>query len=154
MGGIMATSLVKVLVHIVFSTWRRTPFIDAALQADLYPYMATIISQRGATLVAIGGIADHVHILLRLRSDQKLADIVRATKAISSKWIHERPESIPAFAWQEGYAAFSVSVSQEDVVRSYILNQEAHHRRVKFEGEMMGLLKRHKVDFDPNRLFD
>ena len=150
----MASSLVKVLVHVVFSTWRRTPFIDAALQSDLYPYMAAILRQKGATLIALGGMPDHVHILLRLKADQKLADIVRATKAVSSKWIHERPESIPAFAWQEGYAAFSVSVSQEAMVRSYILNQEAHHRRAKFEEELMELLKKHQIDFDPTKLFD
>jgi putative transposase len=150
----MATSLVKVLVHVVFSTWKRTPFIDEALQADLYPYMAAILRQRGATLIALGGMPDHVHVLLRLKSDQKLADIVRSVKAISSKWIHERPESIPAFAWQEGYAAFSVSVSQETVVKSYILNQEAHHRRARFEEELPELLKRHQIDFDPTKLFD
>jgi putative transposase len=152
MGGIMATSLVKVLVHVVFSTRKRTPFIDAALQADLYPYLAAILRERGATLIALGGMPDHVHILLRLKADQKLADIVRAIKAISSKWIHERPESIPDFAWQEGYAAFSVSVSQEAVVKSYILNQEAHHRRAKFEDELLELLKRHHIDFDPTKL--
>lgn len=147
-------SLVKILLHIVFSTRKRAPLIDAALQAELYPYMAAIIRQRGATLIALGGMPDHIHILLRMKADHKLSDLVRAAKAISSKWVHERPESIPDFAWQEGYAAFSVSLSNEAKVRNYILNQEAHHHRANFKEELTELLNKHQIEYDPNRLFD
>jgi REP element-mobilizing transposase RayT len=116
--------------------------------------MAGIVRQRGCDLIALGGMPDHVHLLLRLKADLKLADLVRAVKAVSSKWIHERPQSIPEFAWQAGYAAFSVSQSKEAAVKSYILNQEAHHRRASFEEELMEMLKRHQIDFDPTKLFD
>jgi putative transposase len=150
----MASSLVKILLHIVFSTRKRVPFIDTALQTDLYPYMAAILRQREATLIALGGVPDHVHILLRMKAGHKLSDLVRATKAVSSKWVHERPESIPEFGWQTGYAAFSVSQSQEAKVRSYILNQAAHHHRATFEEELVGLLRRHQVEYDPVHLFD
>ncbi len=105
----MAASLVKVLVHLVFSTKQRSPFIDAGLSAELYPYMAGIVRQKGATLLALGGMPDHVHALLRLKADLRLSDLVRALKAGSSKWVHERPERLPEFGWQTGYAAFSVS---------------------------------------------
>ena len=118
-------SLVKVLVHIVFSTKKRVPFVDAALSADLYPYMAGIVRHKKATLLALGGMPDHVHALIRLKADLSLSDTVRALKAVSSKWVHEKPNPIPDFAWQEGYAAFSVSPSREAAVRRYILNQEA-----------------------------
>lgn len=150
----MAASLVKVLVHVVFSTKQRSPLIDAGLSTELYPYMAGIVRQKGATLLALGGMPDHVHALLRLKADLRLSDLIRALKAGSSKWVHERPERIPEFGWQTGYAAFSVSHSMEATVRSYILNQEAHHRRTSFKEELLGLLKKHEVEFDPAYLFD
>ncbi len=150
----MATSLVKVLVHIVFSTKKRAPLIDATLRADLYPYMAGIVRHLGGTLHALGGMPDHVHALLRLKADLRLSDVVRALKAGSSKWLHERPAPIPKFAWQKGYAVFSVSQSKEAVVRSYILNQEAHHRQASYEQELIGLLKKHRIEFDLKDLFD
>src|SRR5512134_804262 len=97
-------SLVKVLVHVVFSTRKRVAFIDPALSADLYPFMAGIVRRQGATLLALGGMPDHVHSLIRLKADLSLSDLVRAFKAVSSKWVHEKPNPIPDFAWQEGYA--------------------------------------------------
>jgi REP element-mobilizing transposase RayT len=150
----MSSTLVKILVHIVFSTRQRAPSIDAGLKADLYPFMATVAHQKGATVMAIGGMPDHMHIFLRMKSSHKLCDLVQAVKAIPSKWVHERPESIPEFGWQTGYAAFSVSQSNEARVRNYILNQEAHHRRLTFETELIGLLEKHQVEYDPDHLFD
>jgi putative transposase len=150
----MASSLVKILLHIVFSTRKRVRFIDAGLQADLYPYMAALLRQRNASLIALGGMPDHVHILLRMKASHKLCDLVRETKAVSSKWVHERPDSIPEFGWQTGYAAFSVSQSNEARVRNYILNQEARHRRSTFEKELIGLLDKHQVEYDPAHIFD
>ncbi len=150
----MATSFVKVLVHVVFSTKQRTPFIDGALSTDLYPYMGGIIREKGATLLALGGMPDHVHALIRLKADLRLSDLVRAMKAGSSKWIHERPNPIPEFGWQTGYAAFSVSHSMEGSVRAYILNQETHHRRSTFEQELVTLLEKHEMEFKAEYLFD
>ena len=98
----MAASLVKVLVHVVFSTKHRSPFIDSALSAELYPYMAGIVRQKGSTLLALGGMPDHVHALLRLKADLRLSDLVRALKAGSSKWVHEKPERIPEFWMADG----------------------------------------------------
>jgi hypothetical protein len=83
-----------------------------------------------------------VHALIRLKADIRLSDLVRALKAGSSKWLHERPHPIPEFAWQTGYAAFSVSQSKEAAVRSYILRQEAHHKKTRYEDELIGLLKK------------
>ena len=150
----MAATLVKVLVHIVFSTKKRFPFIEPALSTDLYPYMAGIVRHQRATLLALGGMPDHVHALIRLKADLSLSDMVRALKAVSSKWVHEKPNPLPEFAWQEGYFAASVSPSREASVRSYILNQEAHHRRTDFKDELLELLRKHGVEFDPKYLFD
>src|SRR5262245_39048170 len=148
------SSFVKVLVHFVFSTKQRVPMIAPDLTADLYPYMAGIVRQKRATLLALGGMPDHVHALIRLKADLSLSDTVRALKAGSSKWIHEKKNPIPDFAWQEGYAAFSVSPSREAAVKSYILNQEAHHRRASFEEEIVDLLEKHGIEYDPKYLFD
>ena len=150
----MATSLVKVLVHLIFSTKKRAPFIDDTLRADLYPYMAGIVRQKGGTLHALGGMPDHVHALVRLKADVRLSDLVRALKAGSSKWLHERPSPFPEFAWQTGYAAFSVSHSREAAVRSYILKQEAHHRKTGYKEELIGLLTKHGIEFDPEDIFE
>jgi REP element-mobilizing transposase RayT len=147
-------SLVKVLIHVVFSTKKRAPFIDPALRLDLYPFMAAVVRRKGATLLALGGMPDHVHALIRLKADLSLARLVGALKSVSSKWVHEKPDPIPKFAWQEGYAAFSVSPSREAAVRSYILNQEAHHRRTDFKEELLALLVKHGVEFDPAYVFD
>jgi len=150
----MASSLVKILIHLVFSTRERAPFIDADLKSRLYPYMAGILRTEGATLIALGGMPDHVHLLLRLKADRKLSYLVRDLKTGSSKWVHEKSEPVPDFAWQTGYAAFSVSQSQEAKVKAYILNQKAHHRRTTFQEELLDLLERHQVEFDPAHLFD
>ena len=150
----MAATLVKVLVHVVFSTKKRVPFVDAALSADLYPYMGGIVRHQRAALLALGGMPDHVHALIRLKADLSLSDMVRALKAVSSKWVHEKPNPIPDFAWQEGYFAASVSPSREAAVRSYIMNQEKHHRRVDFKEELLELLRKHGVEFDLKYLFD
>ena len=116
--------------------------------------MAAIVRRKGATLLALGGMPDHVHLLIRLKADLSLANLVGALKSVSSKWVHEKSDPIPGFAWQEGYAAFSVSPSREAAVRTYILNQEAHHRRNDFKGELLAHLIKHKVEFDPAYVFD
>lgn len=150
----MAGTFSRLLYHLVFSTKQRTPFIDMDLRDRLYPYMDGIVRHQGGWLLALGGMPDHVHLLVRLKTDVSIADTLRVLKASSSKWVHEQPDLPGQFAWQSGYAAFSVSESQEGVVRAYILNQEEHHRKRTFEEELIELLKRHNIEFDPAYLFD
>ena len=145
----MAGTFSRLLYHIVFSTKNRVPLIDPSLRAELYPYMEGIIRQQGGWLLALGGIPDHVHVLTRLKPDMPVSDLVRDLKACSSKWLHERPDRRPDFSWQTGYAVFSVSESQEAKVRSYIHNQERHHRRATFKQELISLLRKHRIEFDP-----
>jgi REP element-mobilizing transposase RayT len=99
---------------------------------------------------AIGGIDDHVHILASFKPTHRLADVLRDLKKSSSAWVAEHFE--PRFAWQEGYAAFSVSPSHLDAVRAYVNGQEEHHRRVGFVDELKRLLERNGVDYDPRYL--
>ena len=110
-------------------------------------------SQKGVP-IAVGGIADHVHILAKIPATVAMSDLVQRLKGGSSKWLNEQPWRECAFAWQRGYAAFSVSSSMVPHVAAYILRQEDHHRRTDFMTELPELLKKHGISFDASRLFD
>jgi len=146
----MAHSYVSSLFHIVFSTKERTQLIRSALEPRLWNYLAAIARNHGAHVLAVGGTANHLHILLDLPKDAKLADIVRTLKCNSSRWGRE---SHPLFAWQEGYGAFSVSPSQVNRVKKYIANQAEHHRSRSFEEEFIGMLIAASIRFDPHQVF-
>lgn len=111
--------------------------------------MEGILRRREGVLLNIGGTANHVHLLLRLKPDMSISKIVQSMKAISSKWVHERPDLPRGFGWQTGYGAFSVSESQARAVRRYIEHQEEHHRQASYEEELRGLLGKHGIEFDP-----
>ena len=100
----------------------------------------------------IGGVADHVHLLLGLRATHSLADVVRELKTASSRWIHEELRVL-RFGWQDGYGAFTVSRSNVPPVRKYIATQEEHHRTRRFEDEYLDLLKKHEIGFDERFLW-
>ncbi|MCC7316118.1 MAG: transposase, partial [Planctomycetes bacterium] len=106
------------------------------------------------TLLDVGGMEDHVHLYLRWRPDESISNLMRVVKARSSKWVHETIPRLAAFAWQEGYSAFSVSKSQEDVVKKYIANQAEHHRREDFRSELLRLLRAHGIEFDERYVSD
>lgn len=150
----MAVTFTQILFHIVFSTKHRRPLIGAQLREELYAFMADTVRRHGGHLAAIGGMPDHVHLLLRLKPYVPVSSMVRFVKANSSRWLKERPDLVPDFAWQTGFAAFSVSESRSMAVRTYIRNQEAHHAQKPFETEVEELLKRHNVDYDPYKLLD
>jgi REP-associated tyrosine transposase len=150
----MAGTFTRLLYHVVFSTKSRAPFIDPELRTELYPYIEGIIRRQKGWLLSLNGMPDHVHILLRLKPDIAIAELVRHVKGGSSSWIHGQKGLCPEFAWQSGYAAFSVSESKEGTVRSYIGRQETHHRRKTFEEELISLLKKHNIEYDPVHVFD
>jgi putative transposase len=150
----MGHTYLRLLYHIVFGTKRRTPSLTADLESELYPYLEGIIHRRGGWLLALGGMPDHVHLLVHLKADLHVAEMVRLLKSNSSKWIHERPRPVRGFAWQTGYAAFTVSESQEEDVREYILRQKEHHRKTSFEDELKAFLRKHRIEFDPDHLLD
>jgi REP element-mobilizing transposase RayT len=144
----------QILLHIVFSTKQRQPWITGDICERLYGYVGGIVRAEQGVLCAIGGIEDHVHLYLRWRTDVSIADLMRTVKARSSKWIHDNFPTLRAFAWQEGYAVFSVSKSQEDAVRAYIAGQREHHSQIDFKSELLGLLRRHEIEFDERYVFD
>jgi putative transposase len=147
----MRNTYSKLNYHLVFSTKNRLPLIDKSFQDELYGYIGGILRGSRGVLLAAGGMPDHVHLLAGWGTSISVATILRLIKTNSSKWMNERPGMpIGSFGWQEGYGAFTVSESQIEVVRKYILNQEEHHRKLSFHEEFLMLLKRHGIPYEPD----
>jgi len=147
-------SYVCAYFHCVFSTKERRPFITPALRERLWPYLGGIARENGITALSIGGVADHVHLLLSLPATMAIAKTMQLIKGGSSKWVHETFPDQRTFAWQEKYGAFSVSVSQVDKIVRYIENQETHHRKMTFQQEFIALLKKHGMACDERYLWE
>ena len=135
---------VSVRIHCGFSTKGRSPSIPDALQPRLWAFMGGIARRLGMKAIAVGGTRDHVHILLLLPPTIALAKAVQALKANSSRWLHQTTGK--PFVWQEGYAAFSVSISQTEATVAYIHNQREHHVRRGFGEELARMLERHGME--------
>ena len=144
----MANTYSSILVHVVFSTKGRTASISPDMLNRLIPYLGGVAAKNGFTALAAGGISDHLHILVSLPPAIAVAKAVQLLKGSSSRWLNETfTQSVP-FEWQQGYGAFSVSVSGLAATRRYIEGHEARHRVVSFEDEMRSFLKRHNVEYD------
>ena len=133
--------------HLVFSTKQRIPFIRQEWRSDLHAYLGGVVKGINGVPVAIGGIVDHVHLLIGLRATHRLDYVLRDIKAGSSGWVHDIIGS-KKFEWQSGYLGLTVSPSQIERVRRYILNQEKHHRRKSFQEEYVELLKMSAIEYD------
>ena len=144
----------QILLHIVFSTKRREPWITAEVAERLYPYMGGIVRAERGVLYEIGGIEDHVHMYLQWRPDATISDLMRTVKARSSKWVHENFPSLGSFAWQEGYGVFTVSKSQEGAVKAYIASQREHHKKEEFNTELLRMLRLNEIEFDERYVSD
>jgi putative transposase len=141
----MARTYTNLLYHIIFSTKNRRPWIHPQIRQRLYQYCGGIVSGLGGVGLQIGGVEDHLHALASLPPTLTVADFIGKLKANSSIWMKDFS---PVFAWQAGYAAFTVSKSQVLTVRQYIVNQEAHHKKFSFEEEWDKLLKAHGIPTD------
>ena len=144
----------QVLLHVVFSTKGRTPWISAEVAERLYSYIGGIVRAEKGVLYDIGGMEDHVHMYLRWRPDECVSDLMRTVKSRSSKWMHDTYPQLVAFAWQEGYSVFSVSKSQEEAVKKYIASQAEHHKKEDFKSELLRILRAHGVEFDEKYVFE
>jgi putative transposase len=148
-------SLSIVHVHLVFSTKERQPFLlDRVIRESLHAYLGGISKQLDCAPVIAGGVEDHVHLLARLGRTITQADWVKELKRVSSLWLKEKGQAYANFAWQGGYAAFSVSQSNLEKVRRYIAHQEEHHsRHGGFQDELRALLRKHGMEWDENHLW-
>jgi REP element-mobilizing transposase RayT len=146
----MGSTFFSLHYHLVFSTKDRRPLIQAEWRPRLHSYLGGIIRGMNGVAELVGGVEDHVHILASLRPVHRIADVMRDMKKDSTNWVKENFE--PRFLWQEGYAAFTVSPSATDSVRSYIANQEAHHTKQSFVDELKELLAKAEVEYDEKYL--
>jgi len=140
--------------HCVFSTQGRRPLMTPALRERLWPFLGGIARQNRMKAIEIGGVADHVHLLLSLPATMPIAKAMQLIKGGSSKWVHDTFPDQRLFAWQEKYGAFTVSASRVDSVAEYIKGQEAHHQKQNFQEEFLALLKKHRVEYDERYLWD
>ena len=150
----MPQSLSSILVHLVFSTKNREPFITNAIETELHPYMATVLREHNSPSLIIDGTADHIHALFALGRTITVADLVEEVKTGSSKWIKTKGSEFRSFHWQKGYGAFSIGQSNVEEVKRYIRNQKEHHRRITFEDEYRNFLKQYEVQFDERYVWD
>lgn len=147
----MPQSLVKILVHLVFSTKNRVDLIHPEVESDLYRYIHGIVENQSSKLFLGNGTVNHSHLLISLGKTVDVSDLIGHIKRDSSVWMktHER-----SFYWQEGYGAFSIGESQVPRVMKYISEQKEHHAKKTFEDEYRGLLKRYRVEYDERYVWD
>jgi putative transposase len=151
----MPQSLSNVLLHVIFSTKNREPFLrDAKLREELHAYLVGALRNIDSPALIVGGAADHVHVLCRLARTTTIAGLVEEAKTGSSKWLKCHESGVPTFHWQSGYAAFSVSPSNAARVKRYIEQQESHHRVTTFQDELRAFLRRHQVAYDERYVWD
>jgi REP element-mobilizing transposase RayT len=147
----MPSTYLSLHYHLVFSTKDRTPLIEPSWRNRLHEYLGGTAEGLKGFPQGVGGIADHVHLLVGLKATHCLADFMRELKKASSAWVHEEI-GMQRFAWQEGYAAFTVSPSARPEVQSYIARQEVHHRNKTFREELVEMLEKARVEYDPRYL--
>jgi REP element-mobilizing transposase RayT len=146
-------SYVSSYFHSVFSTKERRPLMTPQLRERLWPFMGGIARQNKMKAIEVGGVEDHVHLLLSLPSAMPVSKAMQFIKGGSSKWIHETFPEQRLFTWQDEYGAFSVSVSQLDKTITYIKGQPEHHRKMTFQEEFLALLKKHNLEYDERFLW-
>ena len=149
----MPQSLSRILIHLIFSTKGREPYIPPEIQPRLHAYLSGVAGNLGSPSLRIGGVADHLHLLLILGRTVSIAEVVEEIKKASSRWMKSEAGA-STFAWQSGYGAFSIGESQVDALVSYIDNQEQHHRTMSFQDEYRRLLERYRVPSDERYLWD
>ena len=150
----MANTYAQIYVQVVFAVKGRQSLIEKSWRDELYRYICGIIHAKGQKVYAVGGVADHIHVLISVKPSITIADLVRDIKASSSKWINERGFVSGPFQWQEGFGVFSYARSQLDAVIGYINNQELHHAKQSFKEEYVQFLKDFTVSYDEKYLFD
>jgi putative transposase len=143
----MPSTYLSLHYHLVFGTRSREPFIGDEWGGRLHDYLGGTIRGLGGFPEAVGGVADHVHLLIGLKATHCLADVLRELKKASSAWVHNEIK-MHGFAWQEGYAAFTISATACDVVRKYISDQPEHHRVKSFREELIAMLDKAGIEYD------
>jgi REP element-mobilizing transposase RayT len=150
----MANTFSQIYIQVVFAVYGRENLIKHEWKDELYKYITGIVKNKKQKLIIVNGVSDHIHILLGMKPNYALSDIVQEIKTNSSRFINDKKFVKGKFSWQEGFGAFSYGHSQLDDVIGYIQHQEEHHKKKSFREEYLGFLKKFRIDFDDKYLFD
>ena len=143
----------QMLFHLIFTTKHRAPLLEPSFQNALYQRLRELVEQQGGLLHEIGGMPDHIHLLLEIRPTLSVASLVQRLKGSTSYWLGERGAKAPGESlWQSGYGVFTVCASNRHRIRQYIRNQPEHHRERSSREELLLLLRKHNIPVNPNRL--
>lgn len=151
-GHIMAQSLSRVIIHIIFSTKNRQKFLIDEIRGRLHAYLATVLRDKGSVVFKVGGTSDHVHIACSLTRTFSQSDLIKKLKVSSTKWMKENFDE--SFSWQTGYGVFSIGESQLSALVSYIENQVEHHRMKSFKDEFRTFLNKYNINFDEQYVWE
>jgi putative transposase len=150
----MPQSLVRMLVHVIFSTKNRVDLITPEIENALFGYMHGIIENNNSKLILANGTTNHVHLLISLGKVISISELIGDIKRGSSSWIKKQDAKFNQFYWQEGYGAFSVGQTEDEVVMKYIADQKEHHRQKDFKTEFRGFLKKYEIEYDERYVWD
>ncbi len=150
----MPQSLVRMLVHVVFSTKNRVDLITPEIENGLFGYMHGIIENNNSKLLLANGTSDHVHLLVSLGKVLSISELVGDIKRDSSSWIKKQDTKFSNFYWQEGYGAFSVGQTEVEVVMKYISKQKEHHKKKDFKTEYRGFLNKYEIEYKERYVWD
>lgn len=150
----MANTYTQLYIHVVFAVKRRASVLAKSWRDELFQYITGIVKNKGQKLMIVNGVEDHIHILLGIKPDCNLSDLVRDIKANSSRWINDNNKVAGKFEWQTGFGAFSVGSSQVNIICNYIAHQEEHHQTTKFREEYVEFLKAYDIDYKEEYLFE
>ncbi len=150
----MAQTLVQIFIHVVFSTKNRADMIKPEIEKELFAYIGGIAANNNSKLVAAGGTANHIHLLILLSKTIELSELIGDIKRNSSRWIKTKGDSYKTFGWQDGFAAFSVGQTQVPMVKEYIANQKEKHGKQKFEDEMRMFFDKYAIEYNERYVWD
>ena len=150
----MPQSLSHIVLHLIFSTKDRFPFIGADVRADLHAFLAGALREAGCDGLRVGGTDDHVHLAVGFSRTLSVAQLVADLKKSSSRWMKTQSAQLRKFAWQRGYSAFSVSPGDANALVEYIDGQEKHHRTRTFQDEYRAFLKKYNVEYNEAYVWD
>ena len=150
----MPQSLVRMLIHAVFSTKNRVDLITPDVENDLFGYMHGIVENNKSKLILANGTTDHVHLLISVGRIVSISELMGDIKRSSSSWIKNQDSSFKDFYWQEGYGAFSVGQTEDETVINYIKNQKEHHKTKDYKTEFRGFLRKYNIEYDERYVWD
>ena len=148
----MSSTHLSLHVHVIFGTKDQRPLIESPWRSRLHAYLGGAAKTLDVIPEAVGGVADHVHMLIGIRATHQLSEVMRDIKRTSSAWVHQTIGQ-GDFQWQDGYGAFTVSASLLETVKNYIAHQEEHHRKKTFREEYVELLKLSGVEYNESYLW-